>query len=68
MQLAEMIFVLAAVFGGAFVRGYSGFGSALIWVSSLSLILPPTEVVPVVFVLDLSASLQLLPKVWRDID
>ncbi len=68
MQLAEMIFALAAVFGGAFVRGYSGFGSALIWVSSLSLILPPTDVVPVVFALDLAASLQLLPKVWRDID
>lgn len=68
MQLAEMILVLIAVFGGAFVRGYSGFGSALIWISSLSLILPPTVVVPVVFALDLSASIQLLPKVWRDID
>ena len=67
MGVWALLFSLAAVFGGAVVRGYTGFGSALIWVSSLSLVLPPVAVVPTVFILDVVASAHLMPKVWKDI-
>ncbi len=67
MSIPELISALAAVLGGAYVRGYSGFGSAMLWIGSLSLVLPPAEVVPIVFLLDLVGAAHLLPKVWREI-
>ena len=57
----------AAIFAAAFVRGFSGFGSSMIWISSLTLILPPREVVPMVLLFEVAASLALLPGVWREI-
>jgi uncharacterized protein len=68
MHPGAAAFAMVAVFIGAFVRGYSGFGSSLLWISSLSLVLPPLVVVPIVFMLEVAASVHLLPKVWRDID
>lgn len=68
MHPTEVIFAALAVLAGAYVRGYSGFGSSLLWISSLSLVLPPAAVVPTVFMLEVAASAHLLPKVWRDID
>lgn len=68
MHPAAAAFAVVAVFVGAFVRGYSGFGSSLLWISSLSLVLPPLVVVPIVFMLEVAASVHLLPKVWPDID
>jgi uncharacterized membrane protein YfcA len=68
MDPAALIFAVLAVAVGAVVRGYSGFGSSLLWVSSLSLVLPPAEVVPTVFLLEIAASGHLLPKVWKEVD
>ena len=56
---------VAAVSIGAFVRGYSGFGSSLIWVSGMSIVFPPQQVIPSVYMLELVASIGLLPGVWR---
>jgi uncharacterized protein len=60
-------FSLACVFGAAIVRGYSGFGFSLLAITALSLALPPAEIVPVIFMLEIAASLHLLPGIWRDI-
>ncbi len=49
------------------VRGFSGFGFAMVAVTGLSLLRSPAEVVPAVLVLELVASLQLLPKAWPHI-
>ena len=57
-----------AVFVGAFARGFSGFGSGMIWAGGLSLVLPPLVVVPAIFLLDLVASAHLVPRVWQQID
>ena len=65
--LALAVAVLAVSIG-AFVRGYSGFGSSLIWVSGMSIVFPPILVVPVVYILELVASAGLLPGVWRQAD
>ena len=65
--LALAVAVLAVSIG-AFVRGYSGFGSSLIWVSGMSIVFPPILVVPAVYILELVASAGLLPGVWRQAD
>jgi len=59
---------LAAVFCGAWVKGYSGFGASMLWVTTLSLMLSPREVVPMVLLFEVASSLQLLPSIWRSID
>jgi uncharacterized membrane protein YfcA len=57
----------ACVFAAAIVRGYSGFGFSLLAITSLSLVLPPAEIIPPVFMMEVAASLSLLPGIWRDI-
>jgi uncharacterized membrane protein YfcA len=63
----SVIVAFAAVLPAAVIRGYSGFGFAMVAVTGMSLVMPPTLAVPVVLVLDVAASIQLLPQVWRDI-
>jgi uncharacterized protein len=55
------------IFFAAIVRGYSGFGFSLLAITSISLVLPPVEIVPSIFLMEVAASLHLLPQVWRDI-
>lgn len=58
---------LGIVFLAAVVRGFSGFGFSLLAISALSLIYPPAEIFPSIFLMEIAASLHLLPSVWRDI-
>jgi hypothetical protein len=67
MQMLILLYAVACIFGAAVVRGYSGFGFSLLAIISLSLLLPPTEIVPAIFIMEVAASLHLLPSVWRDI-
>ena len=50
------------------VRGYTGFGFALILVTTVSVLAAPADIVPVSVILDLFAGIRMLPHVWRDID
>ena len=50
------------------VRGLSGFGSSMIGIGSLSLLLPPAQVVPAFLAIELLTTVNLLPGVWRQID
>lgn len=65
---AMVVFSLVVVFLAAIVRGYSGFGFSALLVASLSLFLAPAEVVPIALMLEITASLHMLPKVWKDVD
>jgi uncharacterized protein len=67
MQILILAYAVACVFGAAFVRGYGGFGFSMFAIVSLSVLLPPTEIVPSIFIMEVAASLHLLPGVWRDI-
>lgn len=58
-----MLIILIA----ASVRGYSGFGFALIGVAGLSIISAPNVAIPTVLVLEIIVGLLLLPPVWREI-
>jgi uncharacterized membrane protein YfcA len=50
-----------------FVRGLTGFGFSALCVSCLSVFLPPAQVVPALFVLEILASLSLLKSCWPDV-
>ena len=55
------------VLAGA-VRGFTGFGLALILVMAAALWMPPAQIVPIALILDLFAGIRMLPHVHRDID
>ena len=63
-----LLYAFSAILIAAFIRGYSGFGFSALAVTSLSLILPPAEVVPTAFLLEIVASIFMLPMVWKSID
>jgi len=67
--MSPLVLSIAAlfVFLAAIVRGYSGFGFSLLAISSLSLLLDPAEIVPSIFMLEIAASLHLLPGIWRHV-
>lgn len=60
-------YFIVCVFAAAIVRGYSGFGFSLLAVTSLTLVLTPAEVIPPIFMMEVAASLSLLPSIWKDI-
>ena len=67
MTLGLLAYSIICVFGAAIVRGYSGFGFSLLSITALSLALPPAAVVPSIFMLEIAASLHLLPSIWRQV-
>jgi uncharacterized protein len=67
MQVLTLVYAVACIFSAALVRGYSGFGFSLLAITSLSILLPPTQIVPSIFIMEVAASLHLLPGAWRDI-
>lgn len=67
MDLAVVFYSVLCIFLAAIVRGYSGFGFSLLAITALSIILPPAEIVPSIFMLEVAASLHLLPGIWKDI-
>lgn len=64
----SLVVAVISVFGAGIIRGYSGFGFAMVAVTSIALVLPPAQVVPLVLVLEVLASVKLVPQVWKDID
>jgi len=64
---AYLLYAIACVFGAAIVRGFSGFGFSLLVITALSLVLPPVDVIASVLMMEIAASLHLMPGIWRDI-
>lgn len=65
LPLLAWIWLAALV---AFVmRGLSGFGSSMIGIGALSVVLPPAQVVPAFLALEVLTTAHLLPSVWRQI-
>ena len=55
------------VAAAGYVRGYGGFGFSMITVATLSLVMPVDRVVPMVLMLEVIASLVLLPGAWQSV-
>ena len=65
--MLQLAFAITIIFLAAIVRGFSGFGFSLLAITALSLIYTPAEIVPSIFMLELAASINLLPSIWKDI-
>ena len=59
---------IGVIFVATVVRGYSGFGFAMIGVAGISLTAPPDVAVPTVLILEVIVGLLLLPPVWQQIE
>jgi len=66
-DLILLAYGMACVFGAAIVRGYSGFGFSLLAITALSLAMEPKDVIPAIFMMEIAASLHLLPGIWREV-
>ena len=64
----ELILSSLIILFAGLVRGFSGFGFSMIIVISLSVFFTPAEIVPTILLLEVVASIWLLPGVWKDID
>lgn len=65
--LSIILLASGVIFLAAIVRGYSGFGFSLLAITALSLIFSPAEVIPAIFLLEIAASLHLLPSIWKEV-
>ena len=63
----SFLFSVVAVLAGAYLKGFTGFGASMFWMASLSIVLPPLEVVPMVLLFEVVTSIVLLPQIWQDI-
>ncbi len=63
-----LLLAMGVIFVAAVVRGYSGFGFAMIGVAGISLTAPPDVAVPTVLILEVLVGLLLLPPVLRQIE
>jgi uncharacterized membrane protein YfcA len=68
MPAGLLLASLCVVFGAGIVRGFAGFGFSALCVAGLSLFMPPAQVVPPIFVLEVLASLTLLRSAWKHVD
>lgn len=59
---------LVIVFAAGVVRGLAGFGFSAVCVAGLSLFVPPAQVVPPIFILEVFASMSMLRAALRDVD
>ena len=56
------------IFLAAIVRGFAGFGFSLLSITAASLFMPARDIVPTIFMLEVAASLNMIPSIWREID
>lgn len=64
----EYIYAGMVILGAGIIRGYSGFGFAMIWAVTLSFIFPPSQFSPMILTLDVAASSWLFYKVRHEVD
>ena len=68
LSSSEFLALSVIILIASVIRGYAGFGFSAIVVASSSLFLPTHEVVPMVLLLEVAASLQMAKQVWRDVN
>ena len=68
LAVVWLLISLAVVFAAGIVRGFAGFGFWALCVAGMALCLPPAEVVPPIFMLEVLASVSLLRGALKDVD
>ena len=68
LELWELFFGMTSIIAGGFLRGFLGFGSALLIIPMLTIILTPVEAVVIFMLIELPNVAYLLPLAFRDFD
>ncbi len=68
LPLTDWIFLSGICFFAGLVRGFSGFALSAVIMASALAILPPVQLIPVLFFLELVAGLMMARGGWRDAD
>lgn len=63
----EFVYCAVALFIAGMVRGYSGFGLSALVMTSLALVIPPAQIVPVTLLLEVLATLLLYRGIHGDV-
>ncbi|WP_050766206.1 sulfite exporter TauE/SafE family protein [Sulfitobacter sp. NAS-14.1] len=67
LSVSSLAVAMLLIFAGAYLKGFTGFGASMFWVTSLSFILPPVQVVPMVLIFEVVTSIVLLPSIWSQV-
>lgn len=62
------IYTFIVIFGAGIIRGYSGFGFAILSVITLSFVYPPAVITPLILCLEIIASIWLFSKVRKFVE
>ena len=65
LEWVELAYLPAVIGIGAFVRGFTGFGSSMIYVVGLTFAMPAAQAVPMILMLEVITTAGLVPSVWR---
>ncbi len=65
VSLSELCIVAAVVFGGAILRGITGFGFSLALVVVLTIFMPPAQAASFILLWEIMASVVHLPFLWQ---
>jgi len=67
-ETTQVVYLASAAFVAAMVRGFSGFGSALIYLPFAAQVLSPFQALTTLVIFDLLGPLPILRQAWRDCD
>ena len=66
LEVLEIIFCIFVIAVGGFLRGFLGFGAALVIVPSLSIVLPPVFAIGILVIIEIPTIMYLVPANIRD--
>ena len=66
LESAEIAFCIICIAAGGFLRGFLGFGAALVIVPSLSIIMPPVFAIGILVLIEIPTIIYLVPANLRD--
>jgi len=67
MSLEQILLTITIIFAGHFVKGFSGFGSAIVAAPLLALFMPLRTVVPLMALVSLPAGVFMVATTWRHV-
>ncbi len=68
LSLGGFLVLFGAAFLSSLARGFSGFGSALIFIPLVSAVIGPAAAAPLLLIVDTVPALGLIPNAWRNAD
>ena len=66
LSFLEVFFGLVGIAAGGFLRGFLGFGAALLIVPVLSLVMAPVEAIAILVLIELPNIVYLIPRSMRE--